>query len=126
MGIDLSPFPAAGVQAQSSQDRKGASQCGKQGTKVTPCGSALYLANALALYREHLHLGEVVVKRHHVGDNGFLIGVFCEDICKGKGCMLRTQLEAGNVGLRGFSSLFLQQEIQLQVPSDNQRLRMKV
>lgn len=46
--------------------------------------TARYLADTLALHRQHLHLGEVVVKCHHVGNNGFLIRVFCEDICKGE------------------------------------------
>lgn len=44
-----------------------------------------------------------MVKRHHVGNDGFLVGVFCEDICKGKGYMLRTKLEARNVRHRSSS-----------------------
>lgn len=50
--------------------------------RVTPWfQNSLYLADTLALHCQHLHLGEVVVKRHHIGDDGFLIRVFRKDIC---------------------------------------------
>lgn len=89
-GGDLPPLPsptAAGAQELSSWDGKTASQStpGRQ-MRRHRSGDTRYLADALALHRQHLHLGEVVVKGHHVGDDGFLIGVFCEDICKGEGC----------------------------------------
>lgn len=47
-----------------------------------------------------------MVKCYYVGNNGFFIRVFCEDICKGKGCVFRIKMEVRNVEFRRFIFYF--------------------
>lgn len=92
-GSDVNPFLWLGSRHKAlrrERDCLSRPAHGEQGPGGPGFTAAPYLTDSLALHRQHLHLGKVVVKRHHVGNDGFLIRVFCEDICKGKVWALRT------------------------------------
>jgi hypothetical protein len=55
----------------------------KNSNKPTPTAVVHHLANPLALHSQGLHLGEVVVVGHNIGDDGLLIRVVHADICRG-------------------------------------------
>ncbi len=40
-----------------------------------------HLSNSLPFHLQRLHLGEVVVVGHHIGDDGLLIRVVHTDVC---------------------------------------------
>lgn len=64
-----------------------------------------HLSDPLALDSELLHLGEVVVKSHHVRDDGLLIWVLCEHIYKTK--QRTCQSQPGQKSFLVQSSVFL-------------------
>ncbi len=45
------------------------------------------LSDTFALHLQSFHLGEVVIIRHHVGDDRLLIGMVHADICSTKNNM---------------------------------------